>query len=60
VFCDDGSEREMGDHHGNDIKHTRGYEKSGIRAAVLVSDDLVSVFSAPWSGVLPAVSGTVN
>jgi len=33
VFCDEGRDREMGDEGGNDMKDTRGYEKSGVGLA---------------------------
>jgi len=33
VFCDDGTEREMGDENGNDMEDTSGYEISGVRLA---------------------------
>ena len=33
--------REMGDEDENDMEDTSGYEKSGVRLAILVREDLV-------------------
>jgi len=52
--------REMGDEDGNDMEDTSGYDKSGVRLAWLVWEDLISVLLHVRSGLVPAVSGMVN
>jgi len=50
----------MGDEHENGMKDTSGYEKSGVRLAILGWEDLVSVLIHAGSGLIPAVLGMVN
>jgi hypothetical protein len=60
VFCDNGTEREMGDEDGNNMDDTSGYEKSVVRLARLGLEHLVSEILPAGSKVLPAISGMVN
>jgi hypothetical protein len=50
----------MGDIDGNDMDDMSGYERSGVRLALLGLGPHVSVFLPARSGVVRSVSGMVN
>ena len=50
----------MQDEDEDDVEDTSGYEKSGVRLALLGWVDLVSELVRAGSGLVPTVSGMVN
>jgi len=64
VFCDDGrvmnKKERAGDVDENDVEDTSGYEKSGVRLALLGWEDLVSVKLHTGLRLVPTITGMVN
>jgi hypothetical protein len=50
----------MEDEDENDMDNTSGYEKSGVRLALLGLADPVSAILPTGLGLVPAISGMVN